>query len=50
MREDTSQSDPAVNWHLSRGPEHLTVISEQALRALATLGKLHADDLLWRPG
>lgn len=50
MREDTSQSDPAVNWHLSRGPEHLTVISDQALRALAALGKLHADDLLWRPG
>jgi hypothetical protein len=50
MREDTSQGDPAVVWHLSRGPEHLTVISDQALRALAALGKLKANDLLWRPG
>jgi GYF domain 2 len=50
MREDTSQGDPAVVWHLSRGPEHRTVISDQALRALAALGKLHANDLLWRPG
>jgi hypothetical protein len=50
MREDTSQGDPAVVWHLSRGPEHRTVISGQALRALGALGKLHANDLLWRPG
>ena len=50
MREDTSQGDPAVVWHLSRGPEHRTVISDQALRALGALGKLHANDLLWRPG
>ena len=39
MREDTSQLDPAVLWHLSRD-----------LRTLAALGKLHANDLLWRPG
>ena len=50
MREQTSQSDPAVVWHLSRDPEHCTVISDQALRAFAALGKLHANDLLWRPG
>src|SRR4029079_13904249 len=36
--------------YLSRGPEHRTAISDQALRALATLGKFNADDLLWRPG
>jgi GYF domain 2 len=50
MHEDTSQSDPGVVWHLSRDPEHCTVISDQALRALAALGKLRPNDLLWRSG
>ena len=39
-----------VVWHLSRGPEHQTVISDEALRRLAELGKVDANDLLWRPG
>jgi GYF domain 2 len=39
-----------VVWHLSRGPGHQTVISDEALRRLAELGKVDANDLLWRPG
>jgi hypothetical protein len=37
-------------WHLSRGPGHQTVISGQTLRRLAELGKVNANDLIWRPG
>jgi hypothetical protein len=39
-----------VLWHLSRGPGHQTVISGETLRRLAELGKVDANDLLWRPG
>jgi hypothetical protein len=45
-----AQCHSTAVWYLSRGPEHRTAISDQALRALATLGKVNADDLLWRPG
>jgi hypothetical protein len=37
-------------WHLSRGEQHYALISDRELRLLAKLGRLHADDLLWRPG
>ena len=37
-------------WHLSRGKQRYALISDRELRLLAELGRVHADDLLWRPG
>lgn len=45
-----SQAHPKPVWHLSRGHEQYGPISDRELLLLAELGKLQANDLLWRPG
>jgi hypothetical protein len=44
-----AQAPPKRVWHLSRTGERPCVVSDQELLVLAELGRLRADDSLWRP-
>jgi hypothetical protein len=45
-----AQVQPKPVWHLSRGQEKQSRISDQELLLLAELGHLKPNDLLWKPG
>ena len=44
------RAEAGFAWHLKRGQQIYSSISQRELRLLAELGHLRPDDLLWRPG